>query len=178
MRKANELFAEDSTKSFQLGLGDLSVDSWSLLPGRGNFIGEIHTRRFGTLTYARSKSDAEDITLFDRLRRKNIAVYASEETLARRGPSYSDDDSREFDVIDYNIDLTVSPGAPVDRRRRERARARAGGDARDGVAAAGRCTGGAIDHERSLRPAVRVSRQPPERRRHQPAGGAAATTNC
>jgi hypothetical protein len=112
LRKANDVFAEDSAKSFQLGLGDLSVDAWSLLPGRGNFIGEFHTRRYGTLTYARSKSDAEDITVFDRARRKNIAVYASEETLARRGPSYSDDDSREYDVIDYNIDLTVSPGRP------------------------------------------------------------------
>ena len=112
LRKANDVFAEDSAKTFQLGLGDLSGDAWSLLPGRGNFVGEIHTRRFGTLTYARSKSDAEDITVFDRLRRKNIAVYASEETLARRGPSYSDDDSREYDVIDYDIDLTVSPGRP------------------------------------------------------------------
>ena len=110
LRKANEVFAEDSSKSFQLGLGDLSSEAWSLLPGSGNFVGEIHTRRFGTLTYARSKSDPEDITLFDRLRRHNIAVYASEETLARRGPSYSDDDSREYDVIDYNIDLAVSPG--------------------------------------------------------------------
>ena len=60
------MFAEDSSKSFQLNLGDLSSDAWSLLPGHGNFVGEIHTRRYGTLTYTRSKSDAEDITLFDR----------------------------------------------------------------------------------------------------------------
>ena len=110
LRKASEVFAEDSSKTFQLGLGDLSSDAWSLLPGRGNFIGEIHTRRFGTLTYTRSKADAEDITLFDRVRHHNIAVYASQETLARRGLSYSDDDSREYDVLDYNIDLAVSPG--------------------------------------------------------------------
>jgi Peptidase family M1 domain len=108
-RKAGELFAEDSVKSFQIGLGDLSADMWSLLPGRGNFLGEIHTRRFGTLTYTRSRSDAEDITLFDRTRRRNISVYASEETLARRGQSYSDDDNRDYDVVDYNIDLAYSP---------------------------------------------------------------------
>jgi hypothetical protein len=108
-RKAGELFAEDSAKSFQVGLGDLSTDAWSLLPGRGNFLGEIHTRRYGTLTYARSRSEAEDITLFDRTRRHNIAVYASEETLARRGPSYSDDDNRDYDVVDYNIDIAFSP---------------------------------------------------------------------
>jgi hypothetical protein len=108
-RKAGELFTEDSVKSFQIGLGDLSADTWSLLPGRGNFLGEIHTRRYGTLTYARSRSDAEDITLFDRTRRRNISVYASEETLARRGQTYSDDDNRDYDVVDYNIDLAYSP---------------------------------------------------------------------
>jgi aminopeptidase N len=108
-KKAGELFAEDSVKSFQIGLGDLSADMWSLLPGRGNFLGEIHTRRYGTLTYARSRSDAEDITLFDRTKRHNISVYASEETLARRGQTYSDDDNRDYDVVDYNIDLAYSP---------------------------------------------------------------------
>ena len=108
-KKAGELFTEDSVKSFQIGLGDLSADMWSLLPGRGNFLGEIHTRRYGTLTYARSRSDAEDITLFDRTRRRNISVYASEETLARRGQTYSDDDNRDYDVVDYNIDLAYSP---------------------------------------------------------------------
>jgi hypothetical protein len=108
-KKAGELFAEDSVKSFQIGLGDLSADMWSLLPGAGNFLGEIHTRRYGTLTYARSRSDPEDITLFDRTRRHNISVYASEETLSRRGRSYSDDDNRDYDVIDYNIDLGFSP---------------------------------------------------------------------
>ena len=110
VRKAGELFADDSSKSFQVNLGDLSSEAWSLLPGRGNFIGEIHTRRHGTLTYTRSRADAEDITLFDRTRRRNIAVYASEDALARRGPTYSDDDNREYDVLDYNIDLAYSPG--------------------------------------------------------------------
>ena len=108
-RKADELFADDSSKSFQVGLGDLSAEAWSLLPGRGNFLGEIHTRRYGTLTYARSRTDAEDITLFDRTKRHNIAVYASEETLSRRGPTYGDDDNRDYDVIDYKIDLAFSP---------------------------------------------------------------------
>ena len=109
-RRAGEVFTEDSSKSFQVNLGDLSGDTWSLLPGRGNFIGEIHTRRYGTLTYTRSRNDAEDITLFDRTRRRNISVYASAETLARRGQTFSDDDNRDYDVLDYNIDLAYSPG--------------------------------------------------------------------
>ena len=109
-RRASEVFTEDAAKSFQVTLGDLSSDAWSLLPGRGNFIGEIHTRRYGTLTYTRSRSEAEDITLFDRTRRRNIAVYASEDTLASRGRTFSDDDNRDYDVLDYNIDLAYSPG--------------------------------------------------------------------
>jgi hypothetical protein len=110
LRRATNVFREDSPKSYHLGLGDLSPDPWSLLPGSGNFIAEVHTRRFGTLTYARSRNEPEDITLFDRARHKNIAVYASQDTLVRRGRSYNEDDLREYDVIDYGIDLAVSPG--------------------------------------------------------------------
>jgi hypothetical protein len=109
-RRASSIFREDFSKSYHLGLGDLSPDLWSLLPGPGNFVAEVHTRRYGTLTYARSKNEPEDITLFDRQRHRNIAVYASEETLARRGRSYNEDDLREYDVEDYKIDLAVSPG--------------------------------------------------------------------
>ena len=110
LRRAMNTFKEDSSKSYHLGLGDLSPDSWSLLPGSGNFVAEVHTRRFGTLTYARSRNEPEDITLFDRARHRNIAVYASQETLVRRGRSYNEDDLREYDVVDYKIDLAVSPG--------------------------------------------------------------------
>jgi Peptidase family M1 domain len=110
LRRAANIFKEDSSKSYHLGLGDLSPDLWSLLPGSSNFVAEVHTRRFGTLTYARSKNEPEDITLFDRARHRNIAVYPSQETLVRRGRSYNEDDLREYDVVDYTIDLAVSPG--------------------------------------------------------------------
>jgi Peptidase family M1 domain len=110
LRRAANIFKEDSTKSYHLALGDLSSDLWSLMPGSGNFVAEVHTRRFGTLTYARSKNEPEDITLFDRARHRNIALYASQETLGRRGRSYHEDDLRDYDVLDYKIDLAVSPG--------------------------------------------------------------------
>jgi hypothetical protein len=109
LKRADEVFKQDFRKSYQLNLGDLSTEPWSLLPGSNNFVAEVHTRRFGILTYARSKSEPEDITLFDRLRHRNIAVYSSEETLARRGRFYNEDDFREYDVIDYNVDLALSP---------------------------------------------------------------------
>ena len=109
LKRAREVFKQDFAKSYHLSLGDLSTEAWSLLPAAGNFVAEVHTRRFGILTYARSKAEAEDITLFDRAKRKNIAVYSSEETLARRGRFYNEDDLRDYDVTDYNIDLAVSP---------------------------------------------------------------------
>ena len=109
-RRATSIFKDDFSKSYHLGLGDLSSDLWSLLPGPGNFVAEVHTRRFGTLTYARSKNEPEDITLFDRQRHRNIALYPSQETLGRRGRSYNEDDLRDYDVEDYKIDLAVSPG--------------------------------------------------------------------
>ena len=46
---------------------------------RRDFLAEIRTRRFDTLTYARSGSEAEDISLFDRKRHRNIAVYPSKQ---------------------------------------------------------------------------------------------------
>jgi len=110
LKRADEVFKQDFKKSYHLNLGDLSSDPWSLLPGSDNFVAEVHTRRYGILTYARSKSEAEDITLFDRIRHRNIAVYSSEETLARRGRFYNEDDFRDYDVTDYNVDVAFSPG--------------------------------------------------------------------
>jgi hypothetical protein len=109
-KRADDVFKQDYRKSYHLTLGDLSGESWSLLPGSTNVVAEVHTRRYGILTYARSRTEAEDITLFDRARRRNIAVYSSEETLARRGRFYNEDDLREYDIVDYNIDVAYSPG--------------------------------------------------------------------
>ena len=109
LKRADEVFKQDFRKSYHLNLGDLSGGDWSLLPGSSNIVAEVHTRRFGILTYARSKAEPEDITLFDRLRHRNIAVYSSEETLARRGRFYNEDDFRDYDVVDYNVDLALSP---------------------------------------------------------------------
>jgi len=109
-KRAAEVFKQDFAKSYHLSLGDLSSEPWSLLPGAANIAAEVHTRRYGVLTYARSKAEPEDITLFDRARHRNIAVYSSEETLARRGRFYNEDTFRDYDVTDYNIDVAASPG--------------------------------------------------------------------
>jgi hypothetical protein len=109
LKRAEEIFRQDFRKSYHLNLGDLSTEPWSLLPGAGNLVAEVHTRKYGVLTYARSKAEVEDITLFDRAKRRNIAVYSSEETLAHRGRFYNEDDVREYDVLHYDVDLALSP---------------------------------------------------------------------
>ncbi len=79
------------------------------MPSSGDLIAEVRTRRFGSLTYARSGNEAEDITVFDRRRRRNISIYASAEKLATRGRFYSEDDLVDYDVLAYEVDTVFSP---------------------------------------------------------------------
>ena len=108
-RRAADLLRDESPKSFSLDLADLSRETWSLLPSTGDFLAEVRTKRFDTLTYARSGAEAEDITVFDRKRHKNIAVYTSRQKLARRGPFYNEDELAEYDVLDYDVDVSFTP---------------------------------------------------------------------
>ncbi len=127
-RRAEEVFREESPKSFALDLGDLSREPWSLLPAPGDFLAEVHTRRFDTLTYARSGSEAEDITLFDRKHRRNIALYSSLQKIARHGRFYNEDDLADYDILDYDIDANVTPEREwIEGRARVRLKIRAYG---------------------------------------------------
>ena len=109
LRRATEVFDEFIGRTLQIDLTDLSRDRWSLVPSSGDLIAEVRTRRFGNLTYARSGNEAEDITVFDRRRRRNISLYASAAKLAARGRFYSEDDLVDYDVLAYDIDTTISP---------------------------------------------------------------------
>jgi len=109
LKRAQEVFREEAPKSFVIDLGDLSREPWTLLPGQGDFLAEMRTRRFDTLTYARSGTEAEDITLFDRKHHHNIALYSSKEKLAQRGPFYNEDDLVDYDILDYDIDVAATP---------------------------------------------------------------------
>jgi hypothetical protein len=110
-RRAQAVFEDEIGKSFGIELGDLSRERWSLVPPIGDFVAEIRTKgRFGTLTYVRSGGEAEDISLFQRARRRNIAVYSSTERLRTRGSaSFSEDDDTDYDVTHYAIDATIDP---------------------------------------------------------------------
>jgi hypothetical protein len=126
LRRAQEVFDRDSPLSFSLDLSGLSTEPWYLLPQPGDFLAELQTRRHGALTYSRSLAQAEDVTLFDRDRRRTIALYPSPERVSARGASYNEDDYRDFDILDYNIDVAVSPQREfIDGRARLRLRVRA-----------------------------------------------------
>ena len=109
MRKAADVFEEYVGRTLNLDLSDLSRERWSLTPSSGDLIAEVRTRKYGTLTYARAGKDAEDISLFDRKRRRNISVYPSAEKLAARGRWYSEDDLVEYDVLHYDIEAAFFP---------------------------------------------------------------------
>ena len=108
VKRAQEVFSIEAPKTFNIDLRDLSRDTWYILPQLGDFLAEIRTNKFGTLTYARSVGNAEDITLFDRARRRVIALYASPTGRAGEG-AYNEDDLRNYDIVDYNIDTAIYP---------------------------------------------------------------------
>jgi hypothetical protein len=125
LKHAQEVFREEAPKSFVIDLGDLSRDPWTLLPGAGDFLAEMRTRKFDTLTYARSGTEPEDITLFDRKHHHNISIYASKAKLAQRGPFYNEDDLVDYDVLDYDLDITALPDRQwIDGRAHIRLRVR------------------------------------------------------
>ena len=107
--RARDVFEEYVGRTLLLDLTDLSRERWSLTPSPGDLIAEVRTREFGSLTYARAGKDAEDVSLFDRRRRRNISVYASDEKLAVRGRSFSEDDSSEYDIVHHEIDAAFQP---------------------------------------------------------------------
>jgi peptidase M1-like protein len=109
LRTASSVFNDYVGRTLQLDLSDISRDRWSLNPSYGDLIAELRTKKFGTLTYARSGGDAEDVTVFDRRRRRNISIYASAAKLAQRGRFYSEDDRADYDVLSYDIDAEFTP---------------------------------------------------------------------
>ena len=107
--RAQDVFTAMSGRSFTIDLRDLSDERWSVEPQAGTVVVDFRTRRFGWLTYARSPGDAEDLTLFQRDAGRNVALYASKETLAVRGRFFSEDIDVPYDVQTYGLDLTFDP---------------------------------------------------------------------
>ena len=111
--RAEEIFEDYVGRTLQINLADLSPNRWSITPQLGDLIVEVRTGDFGTLTYTRSRGDAEDVTLFDRRKRRNISVYASAEKLASRGRFYNEDDLVDYDILEYQLDATIIPDREI-----------------------------------------------------------------
>ena len=102
-----------------------AADLWSLPPAPGDFIVEIRSRRFQTLTYTKSTSDPEDITFFDRRRRRNISVYASADRLTAYGRSLRRGRAAPTTTsATTTLDVSFDPARPLARRPRAGAPAR------------------------------------------------------
>lgn len=110
MSRAERFFDEQVEQSFSLDLQDLSDDTWSLVPPLGDLLLELDTSRHGLLSYSRSGNSAEDISLFDRKKRKNLSVYSSARQLALRGSRYYDEAAQlDYTIEHYNVDVSYDP---------------------------------------------------------------------
>ena len=109
LRAARVVFDEFIGQSFTLDLSEVSDRLWSLNPGVGDFLAEIRTRRHGTLTYAQSGLQPEDISLQKRETGKIISLYASARKRATQGRYFADDDAVPIDVLDYDITASFEP---------------------------------------------------------------------
>ncbi len=100
-QRAQEIFRARSVRSFMLD-ASLPRSPWWLLPGRGDAIVDFpwHGR---VLTFAVSRSEAEDVNLFDRDRRIQICVYAS------AGPSFRPERGGSLDVLDQQLAVRFEP---------------------------------------------------------------------
>ncbi len=117
---AQELFERFVPLSFAVDLSDLSNKTWSLIPGVGNFIAEIETDRYGTLTYSQAQNNAEDITLFERETRRILSLYPSARKRASQGRYYSDNDNLSYDVLHYEVDASFTPSGVTQESFRSR----------------------------------------------------------
>jgi hypothetical protein len=107
--RAVQTFRAESMKTYVLDLGDLSPEAWSQLPGAGEFVAEVATRRFGPLTYVRAPAEDEDIQLFNRPSAKTISVYRSRARVAEVGRFSSVPTPSTFDILDYDVDIAYEP---------------------------------------------------------------------
>lgn len=109
INRARAIFNQWASRSYNVTLGDLSKDRWTLLPPPGDAIADLQTHHFNWLTYSRAGGQYEDVSLFDRENHKNISVYASPAKIATRGRFYSEDDERAYDVEHYELNVRFDP---------------------------------------------------------------------
>jgi hypothetical protein len=101
---AEKVYREHAHRYFALD-APLPRAPWWLMPGVGDLSVTFETRRHGELTFARSASEPEDLSLFDRAKRRQICLYPS----GGREPLYSEDDGRTFDLLHLDLEARFEP---------------------------------------------------------------------
>lgn len=101
---ARRVYDEHVSDSFILDT-TLPRSPWWLLPGVGDALVAFRTARHGTLTFTVSRSEPEGLSLFDRRRRRQIALYP----LEGRGTDYDEDESRSVDVLHHDLAVRFEP---------------------------------------------------------------------
>jgi hypothetical protein len=109
INRARDIFNQWASRSYNVTLGDLSAERWTLLPAPGDALADMLTRHFRWLSYSRAVSQNEDVSLIDREAHKNISVYASPGKIATRGRFYSEDDDRTYDIEHYDLNVRFAP---------------------------------------------------------------------
>ena len=83
---------------------------WSLLPGAGDFLAEIRTARYDTLTYARSSSRGRrHLVVRPQAPPQHRASTRRSEARERAAASTTKTTCVDYDVLDYDIDVAVTP---------------------------------------------------------------------
>lgn len=101
---AQRVYREQAQRYFTLDAA-LPRAPWWLLPSLGDASVTFATRRRGELTFAVSSSEAEDLSLFDRARRRQICLYPS----GGREPRYTEDAGRAFDLLHLDLRARFEP---------------------------------------------------------------------
>ena len=103
LAEAQRMYREQVEQAFVLDTA-LPRSPWWLIPALGDALVAFQGKR-GVLTYALSRSDPEGITLFDRRRRQQIALYPTE----GRDTSYNEDDELAADVLHHDLKVRFMP---------------------------------------------------------------------
>lgn len=111
-RRARAIFDDQVGRSFSQEVlqGHGPSRRIAALPGKEEFLAEVHTRRFGGLSYLRLPSEPEDVVLLDHDRGRTLVAYPSGGHRAAAGFAYGDEYGLPYEVSHYDIDASLDPG--------------------------------------------------------------------
>ena len=121
-QEAQELFDEVGSLSYTVDLGNMSDRTWWLTPTAGHFQAEVTTRRHGNLTYTQAQNQPEDVSLFQREPAYTIiSLYSSARQRVAQGKYYDDQDSVNYDILDYDVVASFEPAGVTQESLQARA---------------------------------------------------------